>query len=203
MSHRVTNSVGGLTVAMMAGGLDRLYPSGNRELFNSIEANGLILSEMPPGAEPTKWRFLQRNRLIAALGQATVVVEANPRSGAVSTANRAIELDRPVGAVPGPINSPGSDGCHLLIREGKAELITCAQEILEMIQPSGFDAPAEMAGLGALETRVLDVIGFGLVGLEAIRAEAGLTSSEANLGLAGLSLLGMVEQHSGGWQRKH
>lgn len=94
MAHRVTNSVGGLTVAMMAGGLDRLYPSGNRELFKSIEDNGLILSEMPPGAEPTKWRFLQRNRLIAALGQATVVVEANPRSGAVSTANRAIELDR-------------------------------------------------------------------------------------------------------------
>lgn len=202
MAHRVTNSVGGLTVAMMAGGLDRLYPSGNREIFKSIEANGLILSEMPPGAEPTKWRFLQRNRLIAALGLATVVVEANPRSGAVSTANRAIELDRPVGAVPGPINSPGSDGCHLLIREGKAELVTCAQDILEMIQPGGFDAYAQIAGLGALETRVLDVIGFGLVGLERIRAEAGLTSSEANLGLSGLSLLGMVEQHSGGWQRK-
>ncbi len=203
MAHRATIAVGGLTVAMMAGGLDRLYPSGNRELFRRLETEGLILSEMPPGAEPTKWRFLQRNRLIAALGRATVVVEANPRSGAVSTANRAIELERPLGAVPGPINSPGSDGCHILIREGKAELVTCAQDILEMIQPSGFDANSEIAGLGALETRVLDVIGFGNVNWETIRAEAGLTNSELNLGVSGLSLMGLIEQHSGGWQRKH
>ena len=203
MAHRATETFGGLTAALMAGGLDRLYPSGNRDLFKRIEDTGLILSEMPPGAEPTKWRFLQRNRLIAALGQATIVVEANPRSGAVSTANRAIELDRPLGAVPGPINSSGSDGCHLLIKEGKAELITCAEDILELVQPGGIKVPSDIPGLGALETRVLDVIGFGNVHLEMIRAEAGLTNSEVNLGLAGLSLMGMVEQHSGGWQRKH
>lgn len=202
MAHRSANAVGGVTIAMMAGGLDRLYPSGNRDLFRQLEANGLVLSEMPPGAEPTKWRFLQRNRLIAALGQATVVVEANPRSGAVSTANRAIELDRPVGAVPGPINSPGSDGCHLLIQEGKAELITSSQDILEMIRPSELNIQTGGAGLGALETRVLDVIGFGTVGLDVIRAEAGLTNSEVNLGLSGLSLMGLVQQHSGGWQRR-
>ena len=202
MAHRATEAFDGLTVAMMAGGLDRLYPSGNRELFSRIAGNGLILSEMPPGAEPTKWRFLQRNRLIAALGQATVVVEANPRSGAVSTANRALELDRPLGAVPGPINSAGSDGCHLLIRDGKAELITCAQDILDMVQPGRLVAQVETEGLGALETRVLDAIGYGSVQLEAIRAAAGLTNSEVNLGLAGLSLLGLIEQHSGGWQRR-
>lgn len=202
MSHRTTESLGGLTAAMMAGGLDRLYPSGNRELFRKLETAGLILSEMPPGAEPTKWRFLQRNRLIAALGQVTVVVEANPRSGAVSTANRAIELDRPLGAVPGPINSSGSDGCHLLIREGKAELITCAQDILEMVQSGDYGAEVRDLGLGALETRVLDVIGFGVVTLETIRSEAGLTSSEADLGVAGLSLMGLVEQHNAGWRRK-
>jgi DNA processing protein len=186
----------------MAGGLDRLYPSGNRELFNEIANKGLLMSEMPPGAEPTKWRFLQRNRLIAALGQAIILVEANARSGAVSTANRGVEIGRPIGAVPGPINAPGSDGCHQLIRGHKADLITCADDILELLGESSTKMPAEVAGLGALETRVLDVIGPTGADLNRIRSEGGLTAAEAEVGIAGLSLLGYIEQDSSGWRRR-
>lgn len=200
-AHRATLALGGKTIAVMAGGLDRLYPSGNRELFNEIANNGVLLSEMPPGAEPTKWRFLQRNRLIAALGQAIILVEANSRSGAMSTANRGVDLGRPIGAVPGPINAPGSDGCHQLIRGHKAELITCADDILELLGESSTTMPPEVAGLGALETRVLDVIGLTGADLNRIRSEGGLTAAEAEIGIAGLSLLGYIEQDSSGWRR--
>jgi len=200
-AHRAAIASGGQTIAMMAGGLDRVYPSGNAELFEKIQSKGALLSEMPPGAEPTKWRFLQRNRLIAALGAATVVVEANPRSGAVSTANRALELDRPVGAVPGPIGSPASDGCHQLIRAAKASLITCAQDILELVGSVNLNSEIESFGLGALETRVYDVIGFGVADLREICTQAGLTKAEAEIGLASLSLLGFIELDSHGWRR--
>jgi DNA processing protein len=200
-AHRAAIATGGLTVAMMAGGLDRLYPSGNAELFGNIRKRGTLLSEMPPGAEPTKWRFLQRNRLIAALGAATVVVEANPRSGAVSTANRALELDRPVGAVPGPIGSSASDGCHQLIRAAKASLVTCAQDIMELVGSADLHSELENFGFGALETRVYDVIGFGVADLGEICTQAGLTKAEAEIGLASLSLLGFIELDSHGWRR--
>ncbi len=200
MAHRSTLAMGGFTVAVMAGGLDRLYPSGHAELFKQIEQSGALVSEMPPGAEPTKWRFLQRNRLIAALGQAVIVVEANPRSGAVSTANRALEIGRPLGAVPGPINSAGSDGCHRLIREHKAELVCCGDDVLELLGYSRADEPITQ-GLGALETRVLDVIGFGVASHLHICETAGLTRDEANLGLSALSLLGVIEQNAHGWTR--
>jgi DNA processing protein len=201
-AHRATLASDGVTIAMMAGGLDRLYPSGNIELFKALSSSGALLSELPPGAEPTKWRFLQRNRLIAALGQATIVVEANPRSGAVSTANRALELGRPLGAVPGPINAPGSDGCHQLIRSTHAELVTCAEDILELVRGSELTDFARFEGLGALETRVNDVIGFGSADLDTICSEAGLTKSEALIGIASLNLLGLIEEDSTGWRRR-
>jgi DNA processing protein len=200
MAHRSALGVAGKTVAVMAGGLDRLYPSGNTPLFRQIESEGALISEMPAKAEPTKWRFLQRNRLIAALGEGTIVVEANPRSGAVSTANRALELGRPLGAVPGPINSAGSDGCHQLIRDHGAELITCAADALVMIGVSQNSADLN-EGLGALETRVLDVIGHSGANLSQIRTEAGLTNSEAEQGLAGLVLAGRIRQDSNVWRK--
>lgn len=200
-AHRAAVAFNGFTVAVMAGGLDYLYPSGNRDLFRLISKQGLLLSEMPPGAEPTKWRFLQRNRLIAALGQGTIVVEANARSGAVSTANRAIDLGRPLGAVPGPINSPESDGCNQLIRDLKAQLISCSDDIFEMLGDSTEAIAIEQAGLGALETRVLDVIGLSTADLARICREGGLTRAEAEIGIAGLSLLGLIQQDSSGWRR--
>lgn len=203
MAHRASLAMGGDTVSVMAGGIDKLYPSGNAALLNEIGSSGCLITEMPPGSEPTKWRFLQRNRIIAALGQATVVVEANPKSGAVSTANRAQELGRALGAVPGHINSPGADGCHRLIREADARLITSGHDVLEMLGRAVEADRDQLPGLGALETRVNDVIGHGGANLEMICHEAGLTRSEAQIGISGLLLAGLIEQDSEGWRRKH
>jgi len=131
-AHRATLSVDGVTVAVMAGGVDRLYPAGNEELLRAVIARGAVVSEVPPGFAPHRSRFLTRNRLIAA-GAATVVVEAALRSGALNTARHACELMRPVGAVPGSATSPSSAGCHALIRDGAAILVAGADHILELV----------------------------------------------------------------------
>ncbi|WP_285725052.1 DNA-processing protein DprA [Psychromicrobium xiongbiense] len=124
------------TVAVMAGGLDRFYPAGNEELLRSVAARGLLVAEVPPGSNPTRFRFLQRNRLIAALAGATIVVEARWRSGALSTAHHAAQIGRPVAAVPGSVMSANSAGCHRLLREG-AICVTDTEEALELIEPLG------------------------------------------------------------------
>ena len=121
------------TVAVMAGGLDRFYPAGNEDLLRRVAAAGVLLAEVSPGTAPTRWRFLQRNRLIAALCAATVVVEARWRSGALTTAHRAAEMGREVGAVPGSVYSANSAGCHRLLREGAALAVTDAAEALELL----------------------------------------------------------------------
>lgn len=121
------------TIAVLAGGLDRFYPAGNESLLRGIAEAGLLLSELPPGASPTKHRFLQRNRIIAALASATVVAEARWRSGAQNTAHHALTLGRPVGAVPGSVHSAASAGCHRLLRETPAELVRDAADLAGMI----------------------------------------------------------------------
>lgn len=131
-AHRATLTTGGRPVAVMAGGLDRLYPAGHADLLARVGEAGLLLSEMPPGAAPTKWRFLARSRLLAALSGAVVVAEAGYRSGALHTAARATELGRPVGAVPGPVTSAASAGCHRLMRDGLAEVITGYDDICSL-----------------------------------------------------------------------
>lgn len=125
------------TVAVLAGGLDRPYPAGHANLFDRIiESGGALIGELPPGAAPTKWRFMQRNRLLAALGGATVVVEAGSRSGSLDIAIRAHTLGRPVGAVPGPVTSAASTGCHRLLRERIATVVTNACEVRELLEPA-------------------------------------------------------------------
>ncbi|WP_022871646.1 DNA-processing protein DprA [Yaniella halotolerans] len=123
------------TIAVLAGGLDRLYPAGNIELLRKIARQGLLISEMPPGMRPNRYRFLNRNRLIAALARATIVVEARYRSGALNTANHAHDLNRTVGAVPGPINVPSSAGCHRLIKETPTLLVDDATDLGRMYEP--------------------------------------------------------------------
>ncbi len=136
-AHRGAIAGDGPTVVVLAGGVDRGYPAGNARLFEeAVGAGGAVVSEMPPGALPTKSRFLQRNRLIAALTRATVVVEAAWRSGALSTAHHAADLMRPVGAVPGPVTSVASAGCHRLLREGAAVCVTDVDEVVELL-PGG------------------------------------------------------------------
>ena len=129
MAHRAALASGGQTIAFLAGGVDRFYPAGHDALLSKIVESGAVISELPMSAAPTKWRFLMRNRLVAAVTQATVVIEAGWRSGSLNTAGHARELDRPLGAVPGPVTSAASAGCHRLIRDYGATLVTCAEEM--------------------------------------------------------------------------
>lgn len=132
-AHRAALGAGGDTIAVLAGGVDRPYPAGHRELLDRIADVGLLVSETAPGTAPTRHRFLARSRLLAALSSTTVVVEAGARSGALRTAQRAHELGRHVGAVPGPVTSAASVGPHELIGDGRARIVTDAGQITNML----------------------------------------------------------------------
>ena len=134
-AHKGALAAEGVTVAVLGGGINSLYPSGNSRLFQEIKETGLLISEAMPDVPAQPYRFLIRNRLIAALSKTTVVVEAAFRSGSIRTARDAAEILRPVFAVPGPITSPLSDGCHRLIAERVADIATSVDEILEVVTP--------------------------------------------------------------------
>lgn len=138
-AHRGALAADGTSVLVSAGGLDRPYPSGNRNLYDRICERGLLISERPPGSAPHRQRFLSRNRLIAALGAATLVIEAGQRSGALNSAGYARDLGRPVLAVPGPVTSAMSVGCHRLIQrdDEPANLVTSIAEVLTFCGASG------------------------------------------------------------------
>ncbi|UYN84777.1 MAG: DNA-processing protein DprA [Microcella sp.] len=165
MAHRAALASAADTIAVLAGGVDRLYPSGHDALLTRVIADGLVIGEAPCGSAPTKWRFLQRNRVIAALARATVVVEAGHRSGALSTANHALDIGRPVGAVPGAITSAASAGCHRIIREGFAVCVTSVTEIMQLafegdgvLELPADDDAAASSGDDPVHTRVLDAL---------------------------------------------
>ncbi|WP_235425908.1 DNA-processing protein DprA [Clavibacter michiganensis] len=217
-AHRAAVGCAGRTVAFLAGGVDRLYPSGHTELFRRMRVDGAVVSELPCGASPTRWRFLLRNRLIAAVSAATVVVEAGARSGSLNTANHAIALERPLGAVPGPVTSPSSSGCHRLLRESGAACITSADDVIELvpgwagIAPSAAPPSSSTAADGPSDgratgdpriTRVLDALAVrrGRDTAE-VAARAGLGVAEASSVLGMLELEGAVARPDGGWVRR-
>ncbi|MFC8408955.1 DNA-processing protein DprA [Arthrobacter sp. NPDC057259] len=210
-AHRaaLAGATGLPTVAVMAGGVDRFYPSGNEDLLRTVANQGAVLAEVPPGSAPTRYRFLQRNRIIAALAGATVVVEARWRSGALNTAHHAETLGRAVGAVPGSVHSANSAGCHRLLREGGAVCVTDAAEIAELVSPSGDSLPDPAAGrseahdgltledlilLDALPLRVTSTV-------EKLAVVAGLNPESVRAGLGRLGLVGLAESRHGGWKR--
>lgn len=197
------------TIAVMAGGVDRFYPSGNEDLLRAVVNRGAVLAEVPPGSAPTRYRFLQRNRLIAALASVTVVVEARWRSGALNTAHHAETLGRAVGAVPGSVHSANSAGCHRLLREGGAVCVTDAAEIAELAAPSGEFLPdtrdggsAVQDGLTLEDLILLDALPLrSTTSVEKLCTVAGLGAESVRAGLGRLGLLGLVESHGGGWKR--
>lgn len=132
-AHRGALVAEGSTIAVLAAGIDINYPAGHIRLFEEIIENGLLISEVMPGVSAVPSRFLTRNRVIAALSRATLVVEAAFRSGSLRTARDAAELMRPVMAIPGPITSPTSEGCHRLIGERAAEVVTSVADAVEFI----------------------------------------------------------------------
>ncbi|WP_237842359.1 DNA-processing protein DprA [Cellulosimicrobium cellulans] len=216
-AHRAALVSSGPTVAFLAGGVDRLYPVGNTELLRAVvSTGGSVVSEVPPGSVPSRVRFLLRNRLIAAFAGATVVVEAAWRSGSLSTAVRAAELSRPVGAVPGPVTSMASTGCHRLLRDGAAVCVTDADEVAELAGALARDAaPAAPAagtrgaprdaaydGLDAVETRTWDALPLRSgAPTDAVARSAGLAVSEAVGALGRLEIRGLAERTPGGWRR--
>jgi DNA processing protein len=212
MAHRAALASHGVTAAFLAGGVDRFYPSGHDALLTRIVEEGAVLSELPCGQPPTKWRFLQRNRLIAAASQATVVVEAGWRSGSLNTAGHAAEIGRPIGAVPGPVNSATSAGCHRLIRDYNATLVTTADEIAEMLggrtaaaRESSRPEVAETTARGATseETRLLDAISVSAPRkVQDIAARAGLSIAGVQSLIGALELEGRVVERERGWLKK-
>jgi len=144
-AHRAALASGGDTIAVVANGVDRPYPMGHRELLERVADLGLLVSEVPPGAVPTRHRFIARTRLMAALSAATVVVEAGVRSGSMTVARRAHELGRAVGAVPGPVTSAASAGPHQLLRDS-ASLVTDAADLLS---PRGRDGASAIRASAA------------------------------------------------------
>lgn len=142
-AHRGALGADGVTIAVLASGVDTPYPAAHAELFDAIAAQGVLVSEWPPGRHVSRLRFLIRNRVIAALATGTVVVEAAERSGALNTARRARDLNRHLMAVPGPVTSDLSAGCHQIIRDWQGTLVTSATEVIEHLTPVGALLAAE------------------------------------------------------------
>ena len=209
-AHRGAVVAGAPTVVLLAGGVDRPYPAGNAGLLRRVlETGGAVASEVPPGGVPSRSRFLLRNRLIAAASRATVVVEAAWRSGALSTAGHAVELLRPVGAVPGPVTSMASAGCHRILRDGSAVCVTDAAEVAELAGDLGGDLAVPRAGhrsdtdgLEAPARRVLDGLPVGRPApVASIARAAGLGEAEVRGALGLLELAGLAAGGSQGWRR--
>lgn len=207
MAHRAALSSDGITLAFLAGGVDRHYPSGHDALIGRIAEVGAVVSELPCGAAPTKWRFLQRNRLIAAAGAATVVVEAGWRSGSLNTAGHAAALGRPLGAVPGPVTSPTSAGCHRLIREFDAVCVTTAAEMAELagegvwaLDRIGAEGAPGTDSRTSEEVRVLDALSpRSPRPVPEIARRAGMSTSAVLGALGALDLDGVVSERGTGW----
>ena len=132
------------TIAVLASGVDRPYPAGHADLIDRIAREGLLLSEVPPSVAPTRQRFIDRSRILAALSSATIIVEAGSRSGSLHTATEAAQLGRLVGAVPGPVTSAASTGTNLMLQSGQASVITNGSDIMRMVEGET-NAPARSA----------------------------------------------------------
>lgn len=202
MAHRAALTVGGATVAWLAGGVDRPYPEGNRQLLESIpQRGGAVVAEAPCGSAPTKWRFLARNRLIAAASAATVVVEAGWRSGSINTAGHAAALGRPLGAVPGPVTSAASAGCHRLLREYAAECVTSASDVRELWGDVGREETTSSEGRTDDATRVLDALSSRVDrDIAEVVRRCGLSADRCAAVLGLLALEGRAERRTQGWR---
>ena len=205
-AHKAVVRSGGVTAAVMACGIDRDYPAAHSALLGEIARTGAVISEYPPGTTAARHRFLTRNRLVASLSGGTVVVEAGRRSGAANTAAWARKLGRPLGAVPGPVTSATSVGCHRMIADGLAVLVSDVASVVALVRPDGGGdvgrgrtKPTD--GLSEDELRVHDALpARGGVTIEEIAFAAGLEIGAARTALARLEVGGLVENVAGQWR---
>lgn len=194
-AHEGALDGGGKTIAVLGTGPDVAYPVGNRRLLETIARQGLVISESPPGARAGPGCFPRRNRIIAALAKATIVVEAGFKSGALNTATQADELGRVFAAVPGPIDLPRSMGSNQLLRDG-AQVITSNGDALGLLGLSRTASPRP--ALGQLEAEIWDVLGHGDVEADQLAGLVNAPIRELIGGLSRLELLGLIRSNSDG-----
>lgn len=207
-AHRGALTASGPTIAVLASGVDSGYPAANHSLFEAIAADHLLVSELPPGAHPTRVRFLSRNRIIAALTPGTVVVEATIRSGARNTANWAVACNRQLMAVPGSIHSALSVTPHLLIREGQAAMVTNSAEVRELLAPIGDQLAPRLSGptrptdgLDEIRLAVFEAVPrrrYKAPGEIALAADVSIPRCLAEL--AALADANLIQSGPGGWR---
>ncbi|MDQ2755404.1 MAG: DNA-processing protein DprA, partial [Actinomycetota bacterium] len=208
-AHRGALAVDGPTLAVLAGGIDRPYPVAHSRLIGAIAESGALMAEVPPGAAPTRPRFLLRNRIIAAISTGTVVVEAGLRSGSLHTAGIAESLGRPVGVVPGPVTSMVSAGCHQAARDGKAVVVTDVDEVVDLVGEYGIDAaPRKRApsraddDLDPVDAQVYAMVPVRRASAAAdIAVAAGLAPGAVLAALPRLELRGLVKRVDGLWKK--
>jgi len=208
VAHDAALRAGGATVAVLACGVDRVYPEKNRALLAHLAAEYAVVSEQPPGSGPTQLRFLARNRLIAALTRGTVLVEAALRSGALNTVGWAEQMSRAVMGVPGPVTSYTSAGVHQCLRRGGATLVTHGSEVLELVGgsgehlvevPRGPERPRDR--LSAVERRVLEQVpSAATLAVDAIASQSLLHVRDTMGALSRLEAKGFVDRVDGGWR---
>jgi DNA processing protein len=208
-AHRGALALGSPTLAVLAGGVDRPYPSAHARLIDRIREVGAVLSEVPPGSAPTRPRFLQRNRMIATMTQGTVVIEAGLRSGSLNTARTAAEHQRVVVCVPGPVTSMMSAGCHQAVRDGVAVLVTDAAEAADAIGEVGQDLALQRRAperpgddLDEPAARVLAALPVRRgVTVARLTVVAGLPATTVVGVLGRLELTGLAEREGQGWRQ--
>lgn len=215
-AHRGALAADGVTVAVLACGVDVPYPVAHTDLLEAIAAQGVLVSEWPPGRNVSRLRFLVRNRVLAALATGTLVVEAGQRSGALSTARHARDLGRRLMAVPGPVTSDLSAGCHHIIREWQGALVTSAADVIEFLSPVGAPADGSPATSGSrrnappvVDRDILDLESAtvldamprrGGMGTSRVAQRAGLPPATALRCLGWLATAGFVERCAEGWR---
>lgn len=197
-AHRGALEAGGATVAVLGCGIDRDYPRGHASLAARIAESGLVVSEYPPGVEPAPWRFPARNRIIAGLSLATVVVEARARSGALITADFALELGREVFAVPGEITSGLSAGTNDLLRQGATPLLS----VDDILSSLGLERPPPVQPvISTAAAELLALLADGALGADELVRASGRSSAEVGAALAELELTGLAADTDGVYRR--
>ncbi len=198
LAHKAAVDAGGITLAIIANGVDTIYPASHRDLAsNIIKSGGAIISEYEPGVEARDFQFLERNRIVSGLSDAIVVTEAASRSGTLSTVMHALEQGREVFVVPGNITSPLSAGCNNLIKQG-AHPITCANDIIEVIAPQLLQSQITLPlGSNRLETKIIELLQSGIRDGEELQSQSDACASDFSVAITMMEISGIIRALGG------
>lgn len=202
VAHRAALECGGTTAAVLGAGIDEIYPPSNRRLYRLVAEHGVVLSEFPPGHRSFPGCFPRRNRIIAGLATLTIVIEAGDKSGALITASYALDFDRKVAAVPGPIDSPQSAGANQLLRDG-AHVIASVDDAVSLAGLLSTNAAdATTISVGSDEAAVWDVVAREPISTDDLIASTGLDASRCLVAITTLEIQGLVECAASGEIRR-